>query len=229
MTVRGEFTDGMASKFISDLEAIQSDEVFVYISSPGGSGLSGYKMISYLRASPKKIVCIVDVAISMGFAFLQACDERISMLNSISMQHVASYGIAWQQAPNALSFQKFIERMILFLDKEQAKRIGISFDKFKTLTRSDWWLFGEDTSAAGVTDRTAHVTCSRRVLQESVSESVTTPFGPVLTNWSKCPLLTEPLSVDSSKANTKSEGFDEFIKSLNVRQTILEKLETAPQ
>ena len=225
IVVRGEFNDAMASKFIKDLEDISGDEVFVHISSGGGSVLSGLKMISYARSSPKKLVCVVDVAISMAFVFLQACDERISTSNSVAMQHVTSYGIRPQQAPNAVSFQKFLERMAELMDVEQAKRIGLGYKEFKAVTRSDWWTFGQDVAAAGVTDRHANVLCTKKAVTSSYEEVLQGPFGKATVSWSKCPLITEPLSVDMSKAYGNAEMLNDFVKSLNVRQTIMDKIE----
>lgn len=225
ISVRGEVDDAMASKFIKDVETVKGDDVYVYISSPGGSVLSGMKMVSYARATPKKIICVVDIAISMAFVFLQACDERLSTENSIGMQHVTSYSIKPQQAPNAVSFQKFLERMAEQMDQTQAKRVGLSYSEFKAKTRSDWWTFGEDVAEQGVTDRTVKVTCAKRLINETTDETVRTQFGPASVTWSACPLITEPLKVNLSSFMGNSIEAVKFINSLNVRQTVLEKLE----
>lgn len=225
ISIRGEFDDSMASKFIKDVEAVRGDEVFVYISSPGGSVVSGMKMVSYARSTPKKLICIVDVSISMAFVFLQACDERISTENSIAMQHVTSYGIRGQQAPNAVSFQKFLERMAEQMDKTQAKRVGLSYEAFKVKTRSDWWAFGQDLVTENITDANVPVVCTKRAILETEEEIVRGPFGTAVITWSKCPMLSEPVKVDMSKFYGSNLEVANFVNKLNVRQNIVETIE----
>lgn len=225
VSVRGEVDEAMVSKFIKDVESVKGDEVFVYISSPGGSVISGMKMISYVRATPKKIICISDVSISMAFVFLQACDERISNSNTIAMQHVTSYGIRPQQAPNAVSFQKFLERMAEKMDITQAKRVGLSYEAFKAKTRSDWWLFGEDVVAQGVTDHGASITCSKKLIETTKEEKMQGPYGIAVVTFSACPIVSTPLNVELKKVAGTPEQVAEFIAKLDVRQNIIDKLE----
>ena len=80
-------------------------------------------------------------------------------------------------------------------------------------------------AAAGVTDRHANVLCTKKAVTSSYEEVLQGPFGKATVSWSKCPLITEPLSVDMSKAYGNAEMLNDFVKSLNVRQTIMDKIE----
>jgi len=220
VTLRGPVDDKSVSKLIKDIANSPSDEVFVVITSPGGSVLAGMKAISYIRASEKKITCFADIAISMAFVILEACDLRLSNYSSISMQHVTSYGLNQQQAPNAESFVKFLTRMAELMDIAQAKRIGISYAAFKAKTRSDWWSFGTDLAEEGVTDRNANLTCSKKAFKETLEEILNTPFGQFQVTWSACPLVSAPLDVKAKRFSGTDMQFKSFVDSLNIRDNV---------
>jgi ATP-dependent protease ClpP protease subunit len=195
--------------------------VYLYLQSPGGSVFAGMKAVSYIRSTPKKIVCIVDVAISMAAVILSVCDERVSTSNSIYMQHVTSYSIPQMAAPNAESFQKFLARSAYLMDIAQAARIGISYQAFKSLTRNDWWLMGEDLVTQRVADRATQVTCTRKAISSVIEETFNTPFGSLLVSWSACPLISAPQSVKAASFYGTFEKREELIRKLNVRDSLL--------
>lgn len=224
VVLRGEVTDQSISNLIRDLENVKEDEVVLYIQSPGGSVVAGMKAISYIRATPKHVICLADVAISMAFVILQACDERVSTSSSITMQHVTSYGLSNQQAPNAESFVRFLTRMTEQMDIEQAKRIGLSYNNFKAKTRSDWWSFGEDVALEHVTDRTVNVTCTQKALKGVIETKVSTMMGSFNVSWSQCPVISEPVAVATSMIGIDPATSYAFEKSLNVRDTVLHLL-----
>jgi ATP-dependent Clp protease protease subunit len=227
VVLRGEVDEAFVSKAIREIELSKSDDVVVYINSPGGSVISGMKLVSYIRSTPKKITCVVDVAISMAFVILQACDERVSTSNSIAMQHVTAYGIRQQQAPNAVSFQKFLERMAEKMDKAQAKRIGLSYDAFKKLTRNDWWTIGDDVSEAKVTDRTVSLTCSKKAIEATIEEVIPTPMGNMNVTWSACPLVSTPLKVNADKVRGQQSDVQKYIDKLEPRKEAITKMEVS--
>jgi len=220
VVLRGEVTDDSVSKLIKDIELNNNDLVYLYIQSPGGSVLAGMKAVSYIRSTPKKIVCIADITISMAAVILAICDERISTDNSVYMQHVTTYGVRMQQAPNAESFVKFLTRMAELMDVTQAQRVGLSYDDFKTKTRNDWWSVGADLLTQKITDRAAQVTCTRRAMQGSVDEVLSTPFGSLLVSWSACPLVSSPLSVKAAGFYGNYQKLDEYTRKLNIRDSL---------
>lgn len=201
--LRGVVDSTSVSKAIEAIERTKSDEVYLFIQSPGGSVIDGMTLVNYIRSTDKKIVCVADVAISMAFVTLQACDERLSTANSIAMQHHTSFGVRGGESPNVKSFVDFLLGMEETMDAQQAKRIGISLEQFKKNIDRDWWTFGENVSKSGVTDRTVTSTCSKRLLESEFTENVQVgPFKVELT-WSGCPHITEPRAI---KVATDARG-----------------------
>jgi len=220
VVLRGEVNASSVSSVIKAIENTNDDIVYLYLLTPGGSVFDGMKLVSYIRATPKKIVCIVDAAISMGFVILQNCDERVATESSLAMQHVSSYGLRPQPAPNAESFAAFLARSIEIIDKVQAKRIGLSYSDFKAKTRSDWWTYGQDVVDNRVVDRLATVTCTKKAMNAEIEETLSTPFGPVKINWSACPIISAPLKVEMSRFHGGAKEEYDFIKALDIKTAL---------
>lgn len=204
VTLRGEVSTESVSKVISEVLSSKSNEVILFISSPGGSILDGLQMIQALRDSGKKLKCVATTAASMAFIILQACDERLVSDSALLMQHVASYGIQGD-APNNMSLVKFLNRMIKRIDEWQAKRLGLTYQEFKRKTRSDWWMLGQEAVDNKAADSVVAVTCDRDLAAKRIKEDVDMLFFQLEVTWSACPLVEAPLEV---KVKEKSEGVD---------------------
>ena len=99
VAIRGQIDESTASRFISDVMKLKSNKIYVYLTTPGGSVISGMSIvqtINTLQASGKEFVCIADRAASMGFVIFQSCTQRYVMEHSIIMQHQVSLGIEGQ-------------------------------------------------------------------------------------------------------------------------------------
>ena len=127
VVIRGQITGKLASKVIIDLIEMRDKVIYLYISSPGGSVVDGMKIIQVIKGlelSGKKIICIADMALSMGFAILQYCSERVVMQSSILMQHQMSLQLGGS-INNVNSYVSFIHSMNDEVDKKQSEKLGI--------------------------------------------------------------------------------------------------------
>lgn len=192
VALKGAVTQTSVYEVIQNLGKRQGkkEKVYLVIDSPGGSVFAGLDLAYYLQTSGKNVTCVSKTAISMAFVILQACSERISMSNSVHMQHVASYGVQGD-APNNLSFVKFLEKTLKVMQTMQAERLGLSLPKFNQKTRDDWWLFGgEEPVKHNVTDKTEAVTCSSKLYEKKELMQVQTLFGNINVEVSACPLVS---------------------------------------
>jgi ATP-dependent protease ClpP protease subunit len=182
----------------------QGSTVNLFLSSPGGSVLDGAQLVQAIRSVNKKVVCVTDFSASMSFVILQACDERIVLESSILMQHVPSFGLRHQPQPNAIAFVDFLKQITNTIDAAQAKRMEITLERFRQLTRDDYWLFGREAVKAKAADRVAQAICSPELTNKEEKEKVSLFGGLINLNvtWSKCPLVTEPRSVEISRMVT---------------------------
>jgi ATP-dependent Clp protease protease subunit len=221
VTIRGEIDGNLASQVITKMMSIQTDTMYLYLITPGGSVTDGMQIIQTMKAlekSGKKIICIANVALSMGFVILQYCNERVILQSSIVMQHQTSLKL---NGPlnNVDSYMSFIHSMGDEIDEHQSERLGMSLEEFKNKINHDWWLFGNNILKNKVADKMAWIICNFENSNEREENEVTTPFGKVKLSYSKCPIAIEPLDtkfpenmplVEQSKFATYRYIFDKF-------------------
>ena len=230
VVLRGEVTDESVGQAINAILSSSEDQLYLYISSPGGSVLAGNSFITAMRSSGKKVTCIADVAASMAFAILQACDRRLVMENSIIMQHVASYGIQGA-APNNRAFVSFIEEVLEKLQKEQAQRIGISVDEFKQKIRDDWWIFDRKAISTKTADGYVRVHCDSAMIKSRVKQEIPTLFGTIKLEWSGCPVISYPISIGMSEPfsdNPKESKalLDSIMGPMKARECVMRRFDS---
>ena len=222
VTVRGEINGQLASTVITELMEVEDNTIYVYLSTPGGSIIDGMKIIQTLSAlerSGKTIVCLADVALSMGFVILQYCPERIIMQSSVVMQHQSSLQV---HGPlnNINSYMSIIHSIGDDIDEHQANRLELKVDDFRNKVNNDWWLFGSNILKNKVADRLAWITCD---FDTTVTETkIYTFFGPVTLYFSKCPLASEPLKVVFDD-NFPMEEREEVLQKYSINKILEDK------
>lgn len=201
VSIKGEINEESMSKAIVEIGNIESDEVLIFLCSPGGSVLAGNNLIqkmNYLRQKGKTFTCVADQAASMAFAIFQACDNRYVTPSSILMQHQMSVGLQdqYENLKNRIVLLDAINQQAV---TTQANRIGLSVEEFKKKVLSDWWLYGETGVFENAADKMVQVGCSLELLEgtnEQIIEFFGTSFKVVFSN---CPLARAPLSFTEVK------------------------------
>lgn len=191
--------DKSISKLINDIENTTDETVYLFISSPGGSVQAGAALISYFRATEKKIVCIAEFAASMAFAILQECPRRIVMSHSIIMQHEASYSLPAAPVPQQRTLITLIERQVSALTVRQALRMNMPLPAFKARVRDDYWIYGMDAVVDGAADAVETVSCTPELRESTTELERKTLFGSVKLVFSGCPLISYPIDIVSGE------------------------------
>ena len=186
----GEVNRSSIKTVISDLvNRDPSKEFYIYIESPGGSVMAGLLLVDYL-ATQKNITCVASFAASMAFSILQACPTRIVTPSAVIMQHEA-YQIAdgKQTSDDAKTSTNILVQMNDLMATFEAKRLGISKEKFLELIKHEYWLIGSvkilhDNAA----DESKGVVCGKDIIGKTKTITVMTPFGPGDLTQPLCPL-----------------------------------------
>jgi hypothetical protein len=184
-----------------------------------------------MLSSGKTINCIANTAASMAFVILQACTNRYVLESSILMQHVAFYRIKGD-APNNLSFVKFLEEMLFNVDKFQAKRLGISVKEFRAKIRDDWWFLGVSAIREKAADKMVSVICSLDLANKTYTETIRFFNFTFDVTWSSCPLIEEPIEVKINNFSIKKEivtekdikVYNAFLDTLSSRQVLIRRM-----
>ena len=195
VVIRGPITSHSIAPKLVELNNIQTDDIYIYLQSPGGSVTAGTTFIQqmeHLKNTGKKIKCIGDVAISMAFVIFQYCDERYATFSSITMQHQMSVGLEgeFNNIKNKISFYQEMNDKI---DNDQASKLGLSLKDFREKTEHDWWLYGENVVNNKVADEIIHVGCSPDLYKKLVTENFHTFFGTLVSVFSECPIPRGPI------------------------------------
>lgn len=210
ITIRGPIQHESVSDFMSKSSKIDSNDIFIYISSPGGSVMEGMKIVDIIKSlekSGKNVSCISDFSASMAFIILQSCPRRLATFSSVLMQHQMSLGIEGD-IENINTYLNFIKQIDIELNKLQADRIGLSEENFKRKIENDWWIHGPDAKKNQVVDDIVLINCHQDLHGKYETLQVSTMFGPVKLKYTKCPLSRYPIEV----------GFDGDKDNLNITE-----------
>ena len=208
ITIRGPIKHESVSDFMNKVGKIDSNEIYIYISSPGGSVMEGMKIVDLIKSlekSDRQVNCISDFSASMAFIILQSCQRRLATFSSVLMQHQMSLGLEGN-IENVNTYLNFIKDIDIELNKLQADKIGMPQDEFKDKIENDWWIHGPDAKKKSVVDDIVLVKCHPELNGKYETLNVSTMFGPVQLKYTKCPLSRYPINV----------GFDGDITKVNI-------------
>lgn len=198
IAVRGPVTGQKVSEWTQKLFEIEEDELYLFLTTPGGSVFAGNQFISSLdsvSASGKNIICVADIALSMGFAITQnACPTRLVMDSSILMQHQMSGGVKGdlKRMQNYLSFIGDVDRQ---MNEKSASRLNLTVAEFDAKTNDDWWIFGRQNLVENTADESTNVLCHPSLVEKRHNETFFIFIWEVNMEYSGCPLARDPLNV----------------------------------
>ena len=191
--IKGEINPISSSNFITEINRITSDKIFIYIQSPGGYVESGKEIISEINIqieNGKNISCIADRAYSMAFIILQSCPLRYVTNNSILMQHPIYISQLSGNLKTVQNLLKIIEKDNQELLTMQADRIQIDKKEFESLTVNELWISGYQNIEMKTADIVAKVSCSKELYTTEIQENEFDPFiGNIKINKVKCPIV----------------------------------------
>ena len=196
VSVQGEITDELITHKILELAKLNSDIIYVYIQSNGGSVLAGKRFIQFistLNNHGKNISCIADEAFSMGFVILQYCPHRYVMQNSIIMQHQMSLGVSGP-INNMDNYLTMIHQIKEELNNHQANRLKLSLEIFEQQISNDLWIYGENIIKSNAADEIVEVLCSKELITGKKKVKLETFFGNLKLDYSLCPVLNAPIN-----------------------------------
>ena len=167
------------------------DTIYLVLDSPGGSVFDGLDFVQLFATIPRNVECIAKRAHSMAHHFLQACPgKRHGLANMMSMAHRASGSFRGSFNKGAVEQQlEFVTGVVQSMEKVNAKRMGLSLEKYQELAKEEYWCHGYGCVKKNFVDSIATVSCSEKLVNEETSREVTTFFGTYTVYESRCPLI----------------------------------------
>ena len=184
----GPVTTESITQVISDLNSLDSPELFIYIDSPGGDVFAGLILINYILTSDRKISCVANSAASMAHQILQVCHTRIGTEHNVLMQHKLATTVQGnpQDIAGQLGIMQSLEE---YLDTMSSKRIGITLQEYQRRTAQPWYTFGRKSLEQNVIDKISLVKCSKELYNKHYTKDVNTFLGTIKLTYNGCPLL----------------------------------------
>jgi ATP-dependent protease ClpP protease subunit len=219
ITIRGEINEQLTSDIIRKFNKHSSSELYLYITSPGGSVIDGMQIIDQLKALNErkiKVSCIADFAASMAFAIFQACPIRYVTFSSVLMQHQMSLKIKGSLY-NLNNYMNFIKQIDEDLDIMQSTKLKLDLQDFQNKINNDWWLNGKHIINNNAADQLVSVYCDSELVDIKEEIKNTSPYLEIKVVFSKCPLSREPIEIIiNTKMTDKNMDKDvfKFIESI---------------
>jgi len=153
--INGAIEEDMANDVIAQLFYLEQDDpskdIYLYIDSPGGSVIAGWKIIDTMNLiKPRVGTLVTGLAASMGATILAAGEPgmRKALPNSSIMLHMVSAGNSGHVYDMEISMEKtksFNERLM----KQLAENVGMTTKALKRIIHRDKWLDADEAIKFG--------------------------------------------------------------------------------
>jgi ATP-dependent Clp protease protease subunit len=157
--LEGKIDENSSNAVINELNTLAKDnkskELYLLLSSPGGSVLDGAKIISKMESLQKlgikvNTVCL-DLCASMAAVIHSYGTKRLAINRSVLMYHPAS-GMTAGQLENMLSLLNTLKRYVDKFNNNIVSRSKLSKSEFDQKSAFGFWIDAEDALGSGLVD-----------------------------------------------------------------------------
>ncbi|MDI2019707.1 ATP-dependent Clp protease proteolytic subunit [Paenarthrobacter nicotinovorans] len=142
-----------ASEFVTELAALDVENINLYVNSPGGSVFDGTAIMNALRRHKAHVTATVDgLAASAASFIVQAADEVVMGFGAEMMIHDAS-AVCWGNASDMEETAKVLNQLSETIASVYAERAGGTTEEWRTAMHAETWYTAEEAVAAGLADR----------------------------------------------------------------------------
>lgn len=222
--VDGHSMQGLMIK-LQELNKIKTEEpIYLVVNSPGGSIYDGFDFLRFAETSRRKIHTVTLFAASMGFQIVEALGDRYVTSYSTLMSHKASGGFRGEFPGQLDSRYAHVLSHLIEQDAQVVKRTNgkQTAESYAQLIQNEYWANGSKAVNDGFADEIVNVECSDS-LEGSREQVVDLGLFAVNVEYSNCPLITQPLSIQVARGAdyvyaNKIDVVVEFKKVLNVKK-----------
>ena len=173
------------------------EPIYLVLNSPGGSINDGEKIIETARGIPQLVHTISIFSASMSFIISQYLDKRYILDAGQMMSHRAyAEGLSGQVPGNLVTRTLGLLSNLEQVDEHVAKRAGLDRVAYQELIRDELWMRGQKAVDLKFADETTSVRCAKSLNGPGETKHVRVFMFDVKVVFHRCPLITEPLSVE---------------------------------
>lgn len=162
ISIDAEISDSNVVKWTNQLSKLNSNPMYLYIDSSGGSVIAGLQfmnMMNWYMSQGNKINCIGKSAYSMAFIIFQNCSNRYVISSTTLMQHQMILSEINGQINNIQNYFEMINQISYQLDNMVSLRLNMSLVDYRNKISNDWWIYGNYAIDYKVADEFVIVGC----------------------------------------------------------------------
>ncbi len=228
LPIDGEMTRDVQLALLKKGNGLLQQPVYLFLNSPGGSIDDGLQIVNTAAGLKSKVHTISLFSASMSFVLSQKLGRRYILPNATIMSHRARIegGLSGEIPGNLLSRLFHFTALLHKQDEAVAKRAGIPLPEYTEMVRDELWLGAEESVQHNFMDEIVAVRCDSS-LEGSTKQELNLLFFTAELEFSKCPLITYPLSIKVKRkgvdpVKAKAESAEKVDKDLIVVEKVLE-------
>ena len=173
ISIDDKINDENVALWSKQINKLNSNPIYIYIDSPGGSVVAGLQFINnmdWLIGQGKSINCIAKSAYSMAFIILQHCNNRYVIKSSILMQHQMSLSGINGPLNNLGNYIEMIKSISDSLDSSMSARLNLTLNDYRNKISNDWWVYGQSAISAKMADSMVIVGCEQELYESDTKK-----------------------------------------------------------
>jgi ATP-dependent protease ClpP protease subunit len=145
--------DGVTVKdFVSEIQALDVDELDVIINSPGGAAWDGLAIMNALRRHPATVNVIVDGIAASAASVIAMAGDHVTMNRGAQMMIHEASGWAQGDATMMLQAADMLNKLSDSYADVYVTRAGGDRDTWRAAMKSESWYTAEEAVLAGLAD-----------------------------------------------------------------------------
>jgi ATP-dependent protease ClpP protease subunit len=143
------------AEFVQAIDALDVDQINLYVNSPGGSIMGAQAMTNALARSSANVTAYVDgIAASAASFLITGANEVVMGAGSQLMIH-DGIGLTWGNAADHQATIDILDRMSNGIAARYAAKAGGTADEWRQVMKAEAWYDADEAIAAGLADRKA--------------------------------------------------------------------------
>lgn len=147
------FGDGIdPTEFVKTIDALDVDQLSVYVNSPGGDAFGGIAMMNALRRQNARVDVTVDGLAASAASYIAMGGDTLTMgRNSQLMIHDAS-GMCWGNASDMDKMSATLSKLSDSVAEVYAEKSGGTAESWRDIMRAETWYSADEAVQAGLAD-----------------------------------------------------------------------------
>lgn len=218
------FNDQVTSELVSKKtleimsKSLKASPIYLVLDTPGGSVTAGLRFVDSIKSLGIPVHTITIFAASMGYQFVQELGTRYIIPSGTLMSHRGFLSGVSGQVPGELNSRvNHIQSILSGMSERASKRVGMTKEAYDAAIVNELWLNGNEAVDKKHADALANVKCADNLLRETYEQDVRTPFGIATLQFSKCPLISAPLSFKFNRS-VKPEEIEKIKRAVELKR-----------